>query len=801
MNPTESIKNMENKLIKPKEDWLPLSLLFLLVMVFLHNGLFPLGGPQLLSSPYTDIRSYFYPILSFGFDVLSEGKIPLWNPYIYGGTPFIATLQAAIFYPLNCLYLILPISKAINWTIFLHLFLSGVFTYYLLKNYGRSRFGATVASIVYIFSAPHIMHIFAGHMVLLATIVWTPLMFLFLDRFIRGNGYKYGLFLSLTIALQLLAGYPQHLLYSLIALSLYLLFSLIWLYRKGVGWSKIRLKTLAFAAFIILALLLSAVQILPAAEMTKYSTRANLTYEWVSMFSFPPENLATFLIPDFFGDMLKVPYWGKNYLWEMTGYVGILPLILVFISIFCVRKRTVWFFGILAIASLILALGKYTPLLKLLYTYIPGFNLFRGNSKWIFLNAFSIAVISGFGADAVARGFKGLKNRRFTKGIIILALFIMAVLALMLITHDGLWFKQAAQRAIYSGDFYGDSKIFMQEGFETTAVACFRNCALKTAVLILLGTTALLLYAHKKMGRKVFIVSFFALIILDLFSFGMRYMVTFDSRELYWNRKVVNFLKQDKEPFRAIAPDRDVNSGMASKIETLSGYDAIMLKRYSEFINLSQGKPIDKPNLWVNIIKVNKLTNLLNAKYIVLPSGTKLNSPPFSLVFDNGQLSIYRDINALPRAFIVYNWKVMKSRDAIFKEVKSPEFSPAGCAIVEEEIGSEYFPVNKSANHSPVLKFVHYSPNKVTLEAQIDQPGLLILGDTYYPGWRAYIDDEETKIYRANYIMRAIALPKGKHLVEFHYKPFSFKMGSIVSLAAIVFVVGFLTWSRRKNKK
>lgn len=783
-------------IINLKNDCLPLLLFFLLPILFLNRGLF--SSNEVIAASYTDLRSIFFFTRFYGFSSLKEGILPLWNPYVFGGMPFIATHHPAIFYPLNLIFLLFPINHAINWSISLHLTLSGIFTYYLLRYFSVRRIGATIAGIVFTFSAPQIMHIYAGHLNALSAMVWTPLMFLFLGRLIKGNGYKYGVFLSIAIALQLLAGHPQYLFYSLIALIFYFLFSLPWLHSKGSGWDKIGLKTLAFVALIILALLLSAVQILPTVEIAGYSTRANPTYKWVSTFSFPPESLVTFLIPDFFGNILKVPYWGKNYLWEMTGYLGILPLLLVVIAIFWVRKRTVWFFLFLAVLSLVLAMGKYTPLLKLLYTYIPGFNLFRGNSKWIFLNAFSIAVISGFGADAVVKGIDGLKKKWFTIGVIALTLFIMAALALMLKVFDHAWFKQAIKTAAYSGDFYSNPKPFMQAGFEVAAAAIFRNCALRTMVLLLLGATVLLLYTHKRIRRSIFIPSFLAVIILDFFSFGTRYMVTFDSRNLYWDSEVLNFLKQDREPFRVIAPEMDVNSGMVARIETLNGHDAIMLKRYSEFINLSQGKPLDQQIPWVNITKVNKLTDSLNVRYLLLPSSIDLDIPSFKLVFDNSRHSIYQNLNALPRAFVVHNPKVVRGRDDIFKEMISPEFNPTGYAIIEEEIDERYLPTSKSDLKSEAVQFIHYSPNKVVLKTDLHRDGLLILGDVYYPGWKAYVDNEETKIYRANYIMRAIALPKGRHRVEFRYQPFSFKMGAAVSLATLVLVIGFLLWGRRK---
>ena len=796
MNIAKSTK-IENKLLRIKEDWPAFSLMFILVMIFLHNGLFPIGGPQVLSSPYTDTRSYFFPILSFGFDLLSKGTIPLWNPYIFCGTPFIAIIQTAIFYPLNFLYLILPLGSAINWTIFLHLFLSGIFIYYLLKNYDISCFGSIVASIVYTFGASHIMHIFAGHLVVIATMTWIPLMFLSLDRFIRSGEYKYGLLLSFAIALQLLAGYPQYLFYSMLALSFYFLCLIIWLRIDGARWNKIKLKCIAFVLLIILGLVISAIQILPTAEMIKYSTRHNLPYEWISSFSLPPENLITFLIPDFFGDMLKIPYWGKNYLWEMTAYVGIMPLLLALIALFYVRKRVVWFFGILGIVSLILALGKYTPLLKLLYTYIPGFNLFRGNSKFIFLNALSLAALSGFGIDVFLKGLSDLKKHRIKIGVIAISTLIITALVLMVKFFDESWFKEAINRAVYSGDFYSNSRAVLQVGFETIAAVNFRNCAMRTIILLILGVTILLLYTYRKLGKKAFIALIFAIIVSDLFSFGMHYMVTFDSKQLYWNNEVIGFLKKDKTPFRVIAPQMDVNSGMVAKIETLNGNDAMMIKRYSEFINFSQGISPNTHILWINVITVNKLIDLLNAKYLLLPCEGKIDIPSLALVFDNGRKCIYHNLNALPRAFIVHNTKIIKDRDNIFKEMISPEFDPMKYAIIEDKFETDYFLPYKSTNQNSVVKIIKHSPNEVIMETDLNEAGLLILGDIYYPGWKVYVDNKIDKIYRANYVMRAVYLKEGNHTVRFIYDPLSFKVGLIITLLTLLII--FIYFIRRKN--
>ena len=455
-----------------------------------------------------------------------------------------------------------------------------------------------------------------------------------------------------------------------------------------------------------------------------------------------------------------------------------------------------WFFAGLAGVSVILALGKYTPLLKFLYSYVPGFNLFRGNSKFIFLNALSLAVLSGFGADVLIKHTSSL-DKRLRGGIIWFSIFLTVAMLGMYIVLDEAWFRETINKAISSGDLYNNPDPFMQKGFEAVAAATFNNGVLWTIGLSVSGVAILLLYSYGELKRKVFMTALLGVIVFDLFTFGMRYIVTFDSRQVYWDKDAVGFLKQDKEPFRVIAPEMDVNSGMASGIETLGGYDTIMLKRYSEFINFSQGQSPDLPNLWVNIGSVNKLTDLLNAKYLVLRSGQEMSDPDFKAVFDNGHYRIYQNLNALPRAFIAHRAEVVRDRDAIFRELVNPQFDPATSAVVEEEMNIQ---LSKPLSRSPIPRIINHSPNKVTIEAYLAQPGLLVLGDIYYPGWKAFVDGKESKIYPANYVMRGVVLPEGRHIVEFRYDPLSFKIGAVITLLSLVLIAGLFVWDLRKKR-
>jgi hypothetical protein len=287
-----------------------------------------------------------------------------------------------------------------------------------------------------------------------------------------------------------------------------------------------------------------------------------------------------------------------------------------------------------------------------------------------------------------------------------------------------------------------------------------------------------------------------ALVLFDLFIFGSRYMVTYSFADAMWNKDAVNVLSRDKEPFRVIVPGADVNSGMANRMDTPNGYDTILVKRFSEYINLSQGKPASEPILWINVTRVGPLVDILNAKYILVDPKTPLQGGSFKEVFNGKDAILYQNLNAFPRAFIVHSAKFIPDKQAIFQELLSKDFDPRSYAIVEE--GAPAFP-NAPAQRSPQPKIISYAADKITIEADLSGPGLLVLGDTYYPGWKALVDGRETKILKANYVMRAVELPQGRHRVEFYYSPASFRIGAAVSLTALL-IAGYLLIRSRKQR-
>jgi hypothetical protein len=307
----------------------------------------------------------------------------------------------------------------------------------------------------------------------------------------------------------------------------------------------------------------------------------------------------------------------------------------------------------------------------------------------------------------------------------------------------------------------------------------------------------LLLWAKWQRLRGLLAAVILLLAVADLWHFGARYLVAFAPSEIRLDGELKTFLGADREPFRIASPlDQVVNVGISERFENVGGYDTLVLKKYGEYMNFVNGLPVGESSTDIRTRTTSPLLDLLNAKYFILDGSSRVERPGFQLVFDNSRYRVYRNPHALPRSFIVHDAVVVNDRDEALQRMTSPGFNPRAMAIVEENIA---LPKADPSVESPPPKFIEGSLNRVLLEAAPKAAGLLVLADAYYPGWRAFVDGKESKLYPTNYVMRSVLVPAGTHSVEFRYDPLSFKLGASISLVTLIGVVGWLAWALRRK--
>jgi len=749
-------------------------ILLVIAVAFFGDVLF-LPGDGVLSKEGEDLFREFVHYRDFGFSALKKGDLAFWNPYIFSGTPFFSGFQSALLYPLHFIYLILPLAKAINLEIVLHVFLAGLSMYCWTFYRGLHPYACLFSAVLLMFCGPYFLHIYPGHLSNLCSMAWAPLILLAVDGLVDKRSFGWCLFGMFAVAMQLLAGHPQYVFYTGVTATIYVVFSLVGKEQK------LRIA-LGFLGIYGGAVALTCVQLIPGIEAGSESIRGmGVPYEFAAQFSFAPENLATIIAPGFFGNLESVKYWGRHNFWEMNLFISVTGFVLAIVGAVYANRDQRRYSICMVLILIVLALGAYTPLFRLLYSYVPGFNKFRGNSKFIFFVSLYLIMLAGLGFDAL------IKGRKIHRAIIISCLcgsLVLAGLAIM-IWHSageingGVWGK-----ILLAVDETGESpwaaEIFMQS-IKEAGIYASKWVFVSSGILALLAGIFLLAKMSKKM---VYLFVFIAMAELLIFSSGFRpefQLQDTKSRDLI---KLKTITEESDRILSVVNP----NSTISLKMNNIWGEDPGVLDRYARFMAYTQGRDPDKATQYVNFSRPQKLYNMLRCRYIDVYDKKKK------------QLLEYKDI--LPVALLIDSYRLIQDRDQIFKGLTSREFDPRTTVILETRPDPE--PVKSMEKGS--VKVIQKSTDEMVIEADLSSPKILLITDSYSKGWRARAIPEssqkEYEVMPANYILRAIPLRAGHHLLSLEYVPQGFEIGkwiSIISGAMYLLVLSWYIWQHRKN--
>src|SRR5574341_885460 len=324
-------------------------------------------GSRVIGTPHDDLVLHFLWWREFGFAELSQGNLALWNPHIFSGAPFFGNTQSALLYPLNWLFLAAPLPLATNWSIALNAGLLGAFMYLWAWRRGLHPFAAFVSGALLMFCAPYFLHVPAGHLNIVSAIPWIPLQFLAIDEWLASRRRIWCLVGMLAVAMQILSGQPQYVYFTGLAAGGYALLRLAER-RNDRGAAAAGLLSLYAGGA-----LLAAVQLFVGLQATAETIRSRpLPFQYAASFNFPPENLVTFVAPGFFGDVANHPYWGRWYLWEACGFIGITGLALAAYGMASAGAAGRKALLALAATAVLLAFGDSTPLFRILFDWGSG---------------------------------------------------------------------------------------------------------------------------------------------------------------------------------------------------------------------------------------------------------------------------------------------------------------------------------------------------------------------------------------------------------------------------------------------
>jgi len=767
--------------------YLPIALYFVL-SILLFNG-FIFSGQMLYG---TDSMSSGVFFRSFYADFWkSYHTMPLWEPYIHGGMPFVDAMHGDIFYPATILKFFLPVTYAMGLKLVLHVFLAGLFMFYFLKGLSLRTWVCFLGGLLYMFSPCLVSLVYPGHDGKMYVTALTPLAFLILHRACKSGKLLHFLLFSLVFALLILSAHMQMTYFVCWGLGLFFLFQIWNIYRKE---NRKILKVIAyFVISIILGISISMIQFLsPYFYLKTYSMRTMHTeergYEYATSWSMHLEELASEIVPEFCGDNIHTRgnfYWGRNPFKLNSEYIGLVALFLSVVIIIYRRSRLIWFFIGLGGLAFIYALGGTTPFFRIFYHLVPGVKNFRGPSMINFLFCFSTVTIAMLGLEK----FFTLKDHpdeanRFLK---IAFIFVIAYSGLAILV------------SLLGKSFFDLWIAIFYNGIEPAKIAALERNVPRligglwiSTFLLWLGYGILRLHLKGALKEGAVVGALAIISLVDLFRFDSRFLVVVDPDQYYRKSSVVDFLKerQKEEPFRVfMLPNSYQDNYLALYgIEevSLTAMHGNHLRIYDEFVGRHQQNPnLTHPNF----------VNLLNVKYVL--SSSPLNTPWTRQVFEAEGIYVYQNLDYLPRAFPVYSWEVEKDESKILAMLKNPEFDIRQKIILIEappNIPSDT--ANILSNRIIPAKVYDNRINSFKVDVEMRQDGFLFLSENYYPAWKAYVDGKEAKIYRADYLFRAVYLDKGKHVVEFVFESGLYRIAKtctlLTSLGVLVIFVFYL---------
>jgi hypothetical protein len=754
----------------------PLGLLVLTLALFFDVLFLP--GDAVLSSVKADLAGQFVHWRAFGFGEMSRGNLPLWNPHIYCGTPFHAGFQSALLYPLNTIYLVLPLAKAINWEIALHAFLGGFFTWLWMYRRGLHPLACFLAGAEFILCAPWFLHIYAGHLPNLGTMAWAPLLFMALDGALERPSVGWCLAGSLAVAMQILAGHIQYVYYTGIAACVYLALSLPGAASRLQGVASL---LLFYAGGAVLA----AAQILPGIEAGRESLRGfGVPYEFAAMFSFPPENLLTWVVPSFFGDHVRFPYWGRWFLWEMSLFSSVTGFLLALHAVFFREGRERLVAATAAGILLLLAMGSGLPWFGLLLDWLPGFDKFRGVSKFIFPASLFVILLSAMGLDGIIR--EGLRRR----WLVLSVLGAGALLSLatgMAIRHSvrapsGAWAE--FMRAIED-----TGNVYLPPEFFSNGLAVAKAGEFAALGLLILSATcaavAAILFLRIPGPRKALLLV--ALAVVELLAAAVPHRATFRLPDAYPAGLTAAFSGTPGET-RILNPVKP-NLAMSMGWHDIWGRDPMIPRRYGEFTAWLQ--QVDMLHVAGNEFSFRRH-----------PLLGMLRCGPMLTIVDDGLELVDSGGKPMPRVSLVGRWAVEPRRDGAFAVLGQPDFDTRRLVVLERD---PKLPSGHPSGNPGTVRVTEASSDELTIEADVSTPTILVVTDNYTEGWRIVpLEGSASQSYEiipANYTLRGVPLAPGHHRLRMEYRPASFVIGAWVSLAGLgawMGAAGMLLWRRRR---
>ncbi|MFA6448474.1 MAG: YfhO family protein [bacterium] len=719
----------------------------------------------------------FYPAYAYSSRWLSAGHVPLWNPNIMCGVPYVASGDAELFYPITAAFFLAGKPEAaFGWNALLHLFLAGLFMYSLLRVIGAGKAGSIFGGLAFMFNGWLV-----GWMMLpgfLHSAIWLPLMVCLYELSLKRKRALYAMLGGVAGAMPFLTGNAQVGAYAHLFLGAYAAYRVV----RGDGG-----RPRAVAYWLLgagAAFALSAPQVLPMLDLMQRSQRP--VAESISSLMKSPfqvKHLIMAFLPNFYGDPVNDNYWGTLNYSSLCLYMGVIPAVLALGAAVFGRMRDRLFFLFAAAAALLLALG--TPL-NIIFAPLPGLNRLPP-FRIIYLFTFAVSVLAGMGLENLIRA--GAAERKKWAGL--WAVYLLAFVA-------------CAAVAIH------------QTPGSLLKIAKFERDGLM--ILFAFTITGLAVFLMPKLKPNLRAAAITLLVFLDIGLWASWYNQPVNSAYIYPMTPSIGLMQKDRGLFRVHAVGDSwilfPNSAMYYGLFDIRGIESLYPSRYLKLVDkLSErnfGFYNGEPNL-VDIYGYDvPLIDFMNVRYILTKEpiaragdNKYIEAPRARLKRDDARVTINR--GAMLRFFGMSRLRALKNEDAVLDAVTSRRFAPYDEVLLngEEFKGAPGVAAPKPGESGYVrLKFTDliYKPDDISFTVDAPRPAMLVSSEANDAGWIAEVNGKPSPIYTANYHFRATPIPAGSSEVAFRYRPAPVARGVAAGLSAALFLFAVVLTSLWKRK-
>ncbi|MBI2443358.1 MAG: YfhO family protein [Candidatus Levybacteria bacterium] len=711
---------------------------------------------------YFDVLQQLYPWRTFAVSQIQAGNFSLWNPYNFSGMPLFANIQSAVLNPANIFFLLFPSPLAWTITVLLQCLLASIFLYLFARRLSLSVFPSLFSAIAYSYSL--FMTVFLEYNTIGYVLALLPAVFYLLELCFQKRTFFRTIFLTVFLALLFLVGHLQLAVVGFV-------FALVYGVFRGTYALREQKRNIIFIIVpFLLSLVLSSIQLFPAGELLTLSARVPQEYAFlVSKLLIQPWQLIMLIIPDIFGNPVTRNFLPNETYPTKALSVGVATLLFALISLRQWKKASnVSFFALSAgVVSLFVTLNPFSSLFYRLN--IPLFST-SSPSNMIFLLAFCLSILSGYGMQFWIEK-QGLKK------ITIVFLGIIILFTILSFSH----------------------RAFMQE----------KNI-LFSSVFIVTSVMFYLVGSYRPQWKTYVAILFIALVSFELFFFFQKFNPFVSPELMYPETAIVGKLRsltvsgERVWSFGNAALEPNVQTSL--RLYSPEGYDPLYPSYYGQLIASSRDGVLPtgfdrltrsnaqiapqangETSLSLNDYRL-RILDILSVKYILdrVENASSEKTFPierFKQAYNKNGWVIYENTKARPRAWLSASYVVTKTLKDFETTFFNPSF-PYNNKVTLSEDSSKTLTLKQG----DVSQFID-QPDKQLYKTTTDGDGLLVLAQTYYPGWQVFIDGEKSKLFRVNHALSGVFVPEGEHVVALYYWPQSFVFGlatTIIGIAALL---------------